>query len=200
MTTANNHTRDTSQRRFNTHLSLFIAATLMAAGANAKPAVLDRLVPDGVFLQAGVAENNTQAYVLGAIWDWNWQKRYSFGTVTGYAEASLGRWITDVGDTRASAWATQLGITPVFRLQLSSLPQWFVEAGIGANVILPIYRSKDKRFSTEFNFGDHIAMGYWLDATHEHEVALRFQHFSNAGIDHPNPGENFVQLRYSYRF
>ncbi len=27
------------------------------------------------------------------------------------------------------------------------------------------------------------------------EWLLRLQHFSNAGIEHPNPGENSVQLR-----
>lgn len=31
-------------------------------------------------------------------------------------------------------------------------------------------------------------------------AALRLQHFSNASIRHPNPGENFVQLRYARRF
>ena len=32
------------------------------------------------------------------------------------------------------------------------------------------------------------------------EVSLRFQHFSNAGIKEPNPGENFFQVRYSSRY
>jgi lipid A 3-O-deacylase len=26
------------------------------------------------------------------------------------------------------------------------------------------------------------------------------QHFSNAGIKKPNPGETFLRLRYAYRF
>ena len=37
-------------------------------------------------------------------------------------------------------------------------------------------------------------------ARQEHELVLRVEHFSNAGIKHPNPGENFAQLRYTYRF
>ncbi|WP_258186947.1 acyloxyacyl hydrolase [Variovorax sp. WS11] len=28
----------------------------------------------------------------------------------------------------------------------------------------------------------------------------RAPYFSNAGIRHPNPGENSIQLRYAYRF
>ena len=31
-------------------------------------------------------------------------------------------------------------------------------------------------------------------------VILRVEHTSNASIKKPNPGENFVQLRYGYTF
>jgi lipid A 3-O-deacylase len=31
------------------------------------------------------------------------------------------------------------------------------------------------------------------------DLSLRLQHVSNAGIKEPNPGENFVQLRYARR-
>ena len=72
--------------------------------------------------------------------------------------------------------------------------------GIGANVIVPIYHSDDKHFSTEFNFGDHLAIGRQFGDHREQEIALRLQHFSNAGIREPNPGENFQQLRYLKRF
>ncbi|RYG65377.1 acyloxyacyl hydrolase, partial [bacterium] len=30
------------------------------------------------------------------------------------------------------------------------------------------------------------------------EIALRIEHFSNASIQKPNPGQNFVQLRYAW--
>lgn len=89
----------------------------------------------------------------------------------------------------------QLGITPVLRYSRSG--RLFFEVGIGANVLAPVYRSNDKRFSTTFNFGDHVALGYRFGARQRHEVALRWQHFSNAGIREPNPGEDFVQLRYA---
>ena len=31
------------------------------------------------------------------------------------------------------------------------------------------------------------------------EWSLRFQHFSNGRIKNPNPGENFLQFRYTHR-
>jgi hypothetical protein len=44
-----------------------------------------------------------------------------------------------------------------------------------------------------------MAVGRMFGAERQHELVLRLEHFSNAGIDHPNPGENFVQLRYAHR-
>ena len=77
---------------------------------------------------------------------------------------------------------------------------WFFEVGIGLNAVMPLYQSRDKRFSTRLNFGNHVAVGRRYGEHHAHEWALRIEHFSNAGIRHPNPGENFVQLRWARRF
>ena len=63
-----------------------------------------------------------------------------------------------------------------------------------------LYETDRKRFSTTFNFGDHLAVGRNFGQRSEHELSLRLQHFSNGGIKHPNPGEDFIQLRYAYRF
>ena len=42
-----------------------------------------------------------------------------------------------------------------------------------------------------FDFG----IGYRFD---RYDVSLRLQHLSNAGIKNPNPGINFLQLRFQY--
>ena len=164
-----------------------------AAGAGA-------LRPSSAFVQIGAASHTDMA-IAGATWDWSWHKDLSFGRLGGYWEASFGRWNSHRAGQDGTAWVTQLGVTPVLRLYPTSWGgRWFVEAGIGANVLLPIYRSRSKRFSTAFNFGDHLAFGRRFGESGKHELALRLQHFSNAGIKEPNPGENFVQIRYSWRF
>jgi lipid A 3-O-deacylase len=153
-----------------------------------------------LFVQAGVGDQRTRAYVVGATWDWDWRRQYSFVTVSGYFEADIGRWTTDDRGVSNSTWATQVGLTPVIRLQSSALmSHWFAEIGVGANYIVPLYRTGHKRFSTEFNFGDHFGVGRQFGKRRQHELMVRIQHFSNAGIEHPNPGQNFVQLRYSRR-
>jgi hypothetical protein len=75
-----------------------------------------------------------------------------------------------------------------------------MEGGVGITFTTTLYETERKRFSTSFNFGDHIAVGRNFGERREHEISLRIEHFSNAGIKHPNPGENFLQIRYSYRF
>lgn len=176
-----------------------LAANTVDANAGALPQRRPAWYPDKVFAQIGAAEEAHMA-VVGAIWDWPWLRGYAWGNASGYFEASFGRWVSQVDDgARASAWVTQVGLTPVLRWRPFANSKWFTEAGIGVNVLAPIYRSSDKRFSTAFNFGDHVAIGVQFGDEFNHEVSLRLQHFSNAGIKEPNPGENFVQLRYAAR-
>ena len=47
------------------------------------------------------------------------------------------------------------------------------------------------------NHVDDLSVAVLDDTDDAHNLAVRLQHFSNAGISHPNPGEKFLQLRYS---
>jgi lipid A 3-O-deacylase len=180
-----------------TGLLALLSVTAQAAPRHPEQSVW---VPDTLFVQAGEADKATTAYSVGAGWNWDWSRRYRLGLLTGYTEATVGRWRTDTNSAAGEYWFTQVGVTPVLRLFPGSESLWFGEIGIGANYISPLYRTDGKRFSTEFNFGDHAAIGRILGDHRQGSVALRLQHFSNGGIDAPNPGENFLQLRYSYQF
>lgn len=127
-----------------------------------------------VFAQVGTT-GSVQSLTVGATREWDWRRESRY-TLTGYNEVSIGTWGLN---------HIQVGIKPTLR---ASAGQWFIEAGIGANLIVPKY----ERFSTAFQFGDHVGIGYG-------PVMLRFEHFSNGSIKRPNPGENFLQLRYSTR-
>jgi lipid A 3-O-deacylase len=159
------------------------------------PAATSAWLPERVFLRHGVA-SDARATVLGAQWDVAWRRRWgNRGVFSAYLEAAVGHWKSRIGEVRGSAVSTQVGLTPVFRYSFGGEHGWYVEAGVGANVIAPVYRSREKQFSTAFNFGDHASVG-WLSASPPGwDWSLRIQHFSNAGIARPNPGENFVQLQ-----
>jgi hypothetical protein len=159
------------------------------------------LAPDAFFLQVGSGEGAVEQRAAGLRWDWGWpERRIGSDRLRGSWEVSIGRWRGQ--HSGSAAWYTQVGITPALRYEFApeARRSWFVEAGIGANLIAPVFQSGEKRFSTVFNFGDHLAIGWRTDRGPVSEVALRFQHFSNAGIDAPNPGENFLQLRLAKSF
>lgn len=166
----------------------------------ARPSRAEGLMPEVGFVQLGRAEE-TRATVFGVIWPWDKAWSMGGGQWSGYWELALGRWSTPGVDGRDRAWVTQFGVTPVFRFRPhAGASRWFFEAGIGVTVMTPIYRSPSKRFSTAFNFGDHLAVGRNFGENGRHELSLRYQHFSNGGVRHPNPGEDFIQLRYATSF
>ena len=175
-----------------------LATAALAAGAAAQAADPSLLHPSTVFTQAGAAEH-ASAVVVGATWNSGWEDTWRIGDASVYWEASIGRWTATHDATNSSGLVTQFGITPVLRVEPGDGSRWFFEAGIGLNVLTPIYQNGDKRFSTAFNFGDHLAVGRHFGPDDRHELALRLQHFSNGGIRRPNPGEDFLQLRYSVR-
>ncbi|MEL1265790.1 acyloxyacyl hydrolase [Pseudoxanthomonas putridarboris] len=170
-------------------MPLALAALLAVTAPNATAAE----PRTAFYVQGGVAED-AQSATIGVSRDWRWEKQYSFGRVTGQWQGEVGRWHSD------SQNSTQVGLTPALRLHPNRWSEsWFIEGGIGANVIFPKYNTEKKEFSTTFNFGDHLALGKRFGAQQQHEWSLRIQHFSNARIKRPNPGENFLQFRYTRR-
>ena len=171
---------------------------ILAASAVLSLAATPSFALDSVFAQAGIGKH-VQSFALGLTWDWAWQRDFRVGTLTGYSEVDLGRWQTR--GRPANEGFTRVGVTPVIRLYPNGIGAgWFFEAAVGANLISPVYRNGPKLFSTTFQFGDHVAVGRRFGAKQSQEIALRFEHFSNGAIKHPNPGENFTQVRYAYRF
>ncbi len=175
---------------------LFSALTAVLQPVRAEiPTAPPPWMPDQLFVRHGVARD-ARATVLGAKWDLPWRLHWGErGVLSAYVEAAAGHWTSDTAGVRASAVSTQAGLTPVFRYSFSGDHGWYVEGGVGVNVITPVYRSREKQFSTAFNFGDHAALGWRSAGARAWDWSLRVQHFSNAGIARPNPGEDFLQLQ-----
>lgn len=153
---------------------------------------------DSVSAEYGTG-NHTDLVRVGA--QWKWEKRWwqSNGThIGGYWDLNLSQWRGDrfQGIPGRHQNIETIGITPVFRFQKDNLQGWYGEIGVGANWLSGYYDVNDRKFSTRYQFGDHLGFGYVF--ANKLDVGLRYQHFSNAGIEKPNPGVNFAVLRISY--
>ncbi len=183
-------------------VSAAVAASFLLAGMGLSVchATSSTLASKAAFVQFGKG-TSTQTVTLGIQWALPWHHEWGSGELSSYVEASIGRWRTEDKDVQLTTWITQLGLTPALRYRWDGGDSpWFVEAGIGVNILTPVFRDGDRRFSTTFNFGDHIALGRSFDSERRKELSLRLQHFSNGGIKRPNPGINFIQLRYTHAF
>jgi hypothetical protein len=186
-------------------LLLVGAAGLCRAGENAgavappdAPMPFAALAPSAVFAQFGTA-SEVNAFTAGAIWDLRGDPTRSSWSV--YLEASASRWNTRGDRPSQHGVLAQFAAIPVVRYHFDEGDSpWFVEGGIGATITSSLYRSGGKRFSTTFNFGDHVGLGVTFGMKRQHELVLRAEHYSNAGLEHPNPGQNLLQLRYAYHF
>jgi lipid A 3-O-deacylase len=166
---------------------------LAAALAFALPA----LAIDSVSLETGRGDEGTELLRAGA--QWNWQKRWfteRSWTLGAYWDVQVGRWTGTTDDL----W--DFSVTPVFRLERARRANYFpyAEAAIGFHLLSDIRVSPQRRFSTNFQYGDHLGVGVRYGERFRYDLGVRLQHLSNGGLRRPNPGINFWQLRLQYHF
>lgn len=180
-----------------------LSSAVICAGTSNYAIAADSLAEvaaSALFVQGGTG-SGTHEVTVGLAWDWSRHWSVGPGVMSGYWDVSVSRWSYRAPASRRTVWLAQLGVKPVLRWRPDDgRSPWFFEIGVGATLTTNLYETDTKRFSTSFNFGDHLAVGRSFGDGQRHELALRAEHFSNAGIKHPNPGENFVQLRYQWRF
>ena len=179
----------------------FLALPLVAAlGALALPQAAaqgtDCAAPRLGYVQLGAAEHKVHTETVGVRLPW---RTFGDGRWQLDADLSLAHWSSrpwEHGGARRSTLV--LEATPAFRWQGGE--RWYLSGGIGVTLANRTFRNHGRRFSTLFNFATHLGAGVWLDAARTHALELRVQHVSNGSIKKPNPGEDFLQLRYLHAF
>lgn len=173
-------------------------AAAAAALLTVLPAQAEPTLKSGVYLQYDRAPDDTRVGTIGITAPIQWSSTL-WGTKAGaYWDLYYSR-LSSTGDGRNVT--RMVGLVPSFRFRFNQgLSSWFADAGIGVTYTDRMFRTREKEFSTRFNFASHLGLGYSFGTRMQHELQLRLQHVSNAGIKEPNPGENFVQLRYGYTF
>jgi len=173
-------------------LARIAMATMLAA-----PAV-PVLAVDGVSAEYGKNGSYDMAR-FGA--QWQWQKRWlDSGSrhVGGYWDLAIAHWRADV-PAGLNDSLVDIGLTPTVRWQANDLRGFYLEAGVGLH-FLSRTSLGGRRFSTAFQFGDHLGFGYRFGAKGAYDLGYRFQHHSNADIKKPNAGMDFHQVRLQYWF
>ena len=135
---------------------------------------------------------------------WNWSKRWAIGQnwhIGGYWDLDFGYWSND-SPRKTNNGMNDVGFTPTFRLQQTSMGAIspYLEGAIGFHLLSETSVSEKRRFSTTFQFGDHLGVGVRFGYRHAMDLGYRYQHLSNAGIKHPNNGIEFHQVRFQYHF
>jgi hypothetical protein len=183
-----------------TKKSIFVPlATVLLLGLAAQFGHAADLRPDGGFVTAGIAPKGTASLGTGLVWDWDWRAERR-ALLTAQTELIVAGWRADAVGSGSQQLA-QLAVLPVLKMRLDrGRSPWFVEFGIGASYTSKLYVTDHKEFSTRWNFYDMLGVGHSFGEGRRQELGLRYVHTSNASIRSPNPGEDFLQLRYGFRF
>jgi lipid A 3-O-deacylase len=158
----------------------------------------------GFYFEGGRAPHGdkgaTNSATVGVTLPWSLRQPVHEGALTSYWDLFVSQWHAPALDGGSRNYA-QIGAiyTWRYRFGAGSSP-WFAEAGVGGTLMDHLYKTPDRTFSTAFQFTEVLGVGRSFGENGKHELSLRVQHFSNAGIKKPNPGENFVRLRYTYHF
>jgi lipid A 3-O-deacylase len=158
----------------------------------------------GIYLDGGHAAHgergDANSTTLGMTIPWWPGRPVQQGALTGYWDVFVSNWHAPALDNGPRNYA-QIGALYTWRYRFGegSSP-WFAEGGIGGSVMDHVYKTPDRSFSTAFQFTELLGVGRSFGENGAHELAVRVQHFSNAGIKKPNPGETFLRVRYTYRF
>lgn len=153
-----------------------------------------------MYLQAGSGNHGAYSATVGVVLPWSWSRSLGSGQVTGAWDLGLG-YLSARPEFASRRSVTALGAGVNLRWRpANGASRWFVEAGTGLVWHSRHYVSDDKYFSTRYNFASHLGVGRNFGPRGRHALALRVQHISNAGVKNPNPGDNFLLVRYSVAF
>ena len=176
-----------------------LMAVVIGLGASTAQAQALDLVPKGVFVEIGAAAHSTYVTSAGLVWPWSLRSPLLGGDLTGNTEAFVNHWNSKSWNHREGY--SLIGVVPLLRYRFSDgRSPWFVEGGIGLSLLDSRIQGPDKMMGSSFNFYDVLAAGFSFGANKRQELSLRLTHLSNAGLKKPNPGENFIRLRYTALF
>lgn len=165
---------------------------------------LDRaLAAQAITFDSGVGLDNTQLLRLNLSVDnsqrkpavqedWSWNLSW---------EANLSYWYLRISEGGEKD-LFELGVTPNVRLERDWASAWgrpYLEAGLGIHLLSNVHIGP-RNLSSALQFGSHAGFGIRFGRHEEWDLALRYEHLSNGGLQEPNPGINFAMVRFGYHW
>jgi len=111
-------------------------------------------------------------------------------------ESSVNFW--EFGTERTEDTNFVIAVSPIVQYPIGTLAgkPYFLEFGIGFS-LLDDTRFAGKDISTHYQFEDRLGIAMRFGAKDQHQLSLRYFHYSNAGLRKPNPGLDFISFSYS---
>ncbi|HVV00555.1 MAG TPA: acyloxyacyl hydrolase [Verrucomicrobiae bacterium] len=174
-------------------LAIFLAAPAMAGEFTLNSTNAFRV--DSVGVRGGYDAERTSDHLSQTDVFGNWDLPWSLGQQDVWRlqtrlEASAG-WL---GKRSHNAFIGTIG--PGFIISFHNFPL-SIEGGVSATA-LSEDRFRPQNFGSLFEFISHAGLNY--DIGEHWRIGYRFQHMSNAGIAHPNPGLNMHMFSVSFLF
>ena len=121
------------------------------------------------------------------------------GDVNLYLELSANKW--RYGDPAEYDDNLAIALSPVLTRQFATVDDkaLFWEFGIGVS-FLDKKRFAGKNLGSYYQFEDRLGLTLALDPAKKRSISLRYFHYSNGGLEKPNPGMDFINLSYAWRF
>ena len=129
--------------------------------------------------------------------EWHLAELPVLGDAQLYMEVSANLW--RYGDTPEYESNLAVALSPVLMKQFTTLYNraLYWEFGIGFS-LLNKQRFAGKDLGSHYQFEDRVGLIWQLQS--KTQLALRYMHYSNAGLQKPNPGLDFIALSYAYKF
>jgi len=119
------------------------------------------------------------------------ERRYNY--LPQYYETTLSYW-----KGHGSGSIKSISFSPMYRYDFGqyyeSIP--FIEAGVGISYASDV-TLEGEDFGTHFQFENSIGFGFKFS---EFDIAYRYVHYSNAGLDDNNSGADFSIISISFKF
>ncbi|HJS13500.1 acyloxyacyl hydrolase [Rheinheimera sp.] len=121
------------------------------------------------------------------------------GDVNLYLELSANKW--RYGDPAEYDDNLAIAFSPVLTRQFTTVygKALFWELGVGVS-FLDKKRFAGKDLGSYYQFEDRLGLTLALDPAKKRSISLRYFHYSNGGLEKPNPGMDFINLSYAWRF